>query len=77
MRVNTQNYPFEITPREMQVIALILEGSSSKEVAETLGIRKRTVDFHLSKIYEKLDVSNRIQLNKRFVQTGLIKYIEH
>ena len=61
-----------LTEREVEVLRLVIEGRSSKEVAQTLFLSKRTVDFHLSKIYEKLKVSNRIQAIRRATELGLI-----
>ena len=49
-----------LTEREIEVLKLILEGKSNKEVALNLCCSKRTVDFHLARIYQKLDVSNRV-----------------
>ncbi len=60
-----------LTHRESQVLNLILEGRSSKEVASLLYLSKRTVDFHLSRIYEKLDVQNRLQAARRAAELGL------
>ena len=51
---------------------LVLEGKSNKEVASALYCSKRTVDFHLAKIYEKLNVSNRVQAMNRAVMLGII-----
>jgi len=50
-----------ITPREREVLCLIGEGLSSKQVADRLCLAKRTVDFHLARVYGKLDVSNRLE----------------
>jgi len=61
-----------LTEREVEVLSLVIEGRSSKEVAQTLFLSKRTVDFHLARIYEKLNVSNRIQAIRRAVELGLL-----
>ncbi len=50
-----------LSARECEVLRLIAKGKSSKEVAKELYCSKRTVDFHLGRIYTKLDVSNRVQ----------------
>ncbi len=50
-----------LTEREKEVLKLILEGKSSKEVADTLYISKRTVDFHLQNAYEYLGAHSRMQ----------------
>lgn len=64
----------KLTKREVEVLALVLEGKSSKEVAEMLYVSKRTVDFHLANIYEKLQVSNRVQALRRAARLGLIPF---
>jgi len=51
----------ELTPREMEVIQLLAEGLSNKEIAEVLFISPRTVNFHLDNIYSKLGVSSRTE----------------
>lgn len=61
-----------LSQRELEVLSLILEGQSSKEVANSLCCTKRTVDFHLSNAYKKLQVSNRIQAMRRLVGLGLV-----
>lgn len=61
-----------LTEREIEVLRLILEGKSSKEVAASLCCSKRTVDFHLARVYQKLDVSNRVQAMRRCAVLGLI-----
>jgi len=50
-----------LTKREKEILDLVFEGKSSKDVAETLCVSKRTIDWHLTRIYEKLGVSNRFQ----------------
>jgi len=62
-----------LTKREIEVLSLVLEGKSSREVAASLYCSKRTVDFHLARIYEKLQVSNRIQAMRRAALLGLVE----
>lgn len=61
-----------LTKREIEVLTLVLEGRSSREVAGQLYCSKRTVDFHLARIYEKLQVSNRVQAMRRATLLGLV-----
>lgn len=61
-----------LTKRELEVLSLVIEGKSSKDVADALYVSKRTVDFHLANIYDKLQVSNRVQAFRRATRLGLI-----
>ncbi len=62
----------KITAREIEVLQLIVEGLSSKEVADKLYISKRTVDFHLQNVYEKLQATNRLDAFRRAARLGLV-----
>ncbi|GBC91906.1 Transcriptional activator protein AnoR [bacterium HR15] len=64
--------PVRLTKREIEVLSLIAQGRSSQEVADALFVSKRTVDFHLANIYEKLNVNNRVKAFRRAAQMGLI-----
>lgn len=61
-----------LTEREREILKLIFEGRCSSEVANTLSVSKRTIDFHLARAYVKLGVSNRFQAFKRAVELGII-----
>ncbi|PYI50748.1 hypothetical protein DLM86_28585 [Paenibacillus flagellatus] len=50
-----------LTPREREVLNLVLRGLSNQEIAEKLYISAHTVKNHITKIYEKLDVCDRTQ----------------
>lgn len=64
----------KLTKREIEVLTLVIEGKSSKEVAEQLFVSKRTVDFHLANIYDKLNVTNRVQAFREATRRGLISF---
>lgn len=61
-----------LTKREVEVLTLVIEGKSSKEVAEHIYISKRTVDYHLANIYKKLDVTNRVQAFREATRRNLL-----
>jgi DNA-binding CsgD family transcriptional regulator len=61
-----------LTKRELEVFVLIIEGKSSREVAVALFCSKRTVDFHLASIFDKLQVSNRVQALRRASLLGIV-----
>ncbi len=52
----------EFTPREQEIVSAILTGSSNKEIAVRLCIAEDTVKHHLSSIFNKSGVSNRLEL---------------
>ena len=54
---------FKITDREKQIIALLIEGMSNKEISKKLFISIKTVKNHVTNIYTKTSVRNRVQLN--------------
>ena len=61
---------YNITPREKEVIELILIGKSNQEIGERLFISKQTVKNINSNIYKKINVKNRIQLFHRVQEFG-------
>lgn len=52
----------ELTSRQLEVARLVGQGASNKEIARTLGITDRTVKAHLTAIFEKLGVTDRLHL---------------
>lgn len=54
--------PLPLSPREKQVTDLLLQGKSNKQIALSLGIAERTVEFHLKNVYAKYQVSSRVEL---------------
>jgi len=51
-----------LTPREEQVVSLVAEGASNRSIAEQLQVKENTVKKFLLRIYDKLGVSNRVEL---------------
>ncbi len=62
-----------LTPREDEVLKLIAEGSSSKEIAESLTISLKTVERHRSNILAKLGMRDRTELTRYAIRAGLIE----
>lgn len=62
----------QLTKRELEVLGLALEGKSSKDIADALYVSVRTIDFHLDNIYDKLQVSNRVQAFRCASRLGLL-----
>jgi DNA-binding NarL/FixJ family response regulator len=59
--------------REKDVIKLLLQGKSNKQIALELGISNRTVEFHLGNIYTKLGVASRTEAILKLTENPLWK----
>lgn len=64
--------PSALTPREVEVLDVLAQGLANKQIAAQLHISERTVKFHVSAIFRKLDASNRTEAVKIAAQRGLI-----
>lgn len=66
-----------LTPTEVKVLSLISEGMTSKDAAMKLIVSKRTIDFHMKNIFNKLDVRNRVSAIRRAERLGLIPKMDY
>jgi DNA-binding NarL/FixJ family response regulator len=62
-----------LTARETEVVKLIAEGSTTKEIAETLVISPKTVERHRANILEKLELRDRVDLTRWAIRQGLVE----
>ncbi|WP_116376589.1 response regulator transcription factor [Mycobacterium sp. MFM001] len=62
-----------LTSREEEVLKLIAEGYSAREIANTLGISAKTVDRHRTNTLQKLGLRDRLALTRYAIRTGLIE----
>jgi len=62
-----------LTPRELEVVKLVAEGSTSREIAAALAISAKTVERHRANIMEKLGMRDRVQLTRYAIRRGLIE----
>jgi two-component system nitrate/nitrite response regulator NarL len=53
---------FGLTPRELELVAAVVDGGANNDIATQLKISAKTVKHHLTKIYQKVGVSNRLEL---------------
>jgi NarL family two-component system response regulator LiaR len=63
----------DLTPRELEVLALIAEGLNNKEIAQELVISEKTVKNHINTIFSKLHVNDRSQAILYAIRKGLVK----
>ena len=62
-----------LTPREEEVVKLIAEGSSSKEIAALLTISLKTVERHRANVLAKLGLRDRVELTRYAIRSGLVE----
>lgn len=64
--------PFSVlTPREREVLQLIAEGNTTKQIAKILGVSVKTIDTHRQQIMQKLDIHNVAELTRYAIKEGL------
>lgn len=54
------NQVSDLTPRELEVIRFVAEGLSNRQIARTLSVKERTIEFHMTNILQKLNMDNRV-----------------
>ena len=64
---------FGLTERELQVVQAITDGCTNREIAEQFFISQQTVKHHLNKIFDKVGVSNRLELAMFVIHHGIVK----
>ena len=61
-----------LTPREIEILGFVSQGTTMASIAKRLGISPRTVESHVAKLYRKMGVRTRVQAVARAVSLGLI-----
>jgi DNA-binding NarL/FixJ family response regulator len=62
-----------LTPRESEILKLVAEGHSTREIAETLVVSEKTVEKHRANLLEKLQMRDRVDLTRYAIRIGLIQ----
>jgi NarL family two-component system response regulator LiaR len=62
----------QLTPREQDVLRLVVEGLANKQIAQRLGIGEKTIKTHMSRVLAKLDVADRTQAAVLAIREGLV-----
>jgi DNA-binding NarL/FixJ family response regulator len=71
---NDEDLPEDpLTAREQEVVKLIAEGYSTKQIAEALVISEKTVERHRANVLEKLGMHDRVQLTRYAIRRGLVE----
>jgi len=65
--------PDPLTPRERQVLQMVGEGSSTKDVARLLGISAKTAESHRARLMRKLDIHETASLVRYAIRRGLVQ----
>lgn len=68
----SSRYPAGLTAREVEVLRLVAQGLTDAQVAEKLVISPRTVNWHLTSIYEKIQVSSRCAATRYAIDQHLV-----
>jgi NarL family two-component system response regulator LiaR len=67
------NPRYQLTERELEVLALMVEGLNNLQIAERLVVTRSTVKFHVSSILAKMGVTSRVEAVSLALQSGLVK----
>jgi DNA-binding NarL/FixJ family response regulator len=69
--MNQENVP-QLTDHEIHVLRLVAQGLTNKEIARTLNVAERTVEYHLGEIFQRLKVSSRTGAVVKAEKMGLL-----
>jgi DNA-binding NarL/FixJ family response regulator len=65
----------QLSPREREVLQLLAQGLTNREIARTLTVSASTIKIHVEHILAKLEVSDRTQAAVRAIELGLLQYV--
>ena len=63
----------ELTPRELEVVKLIAEANTNRQIAETLQLSEKTVESHRGNVLAKLGMRDRVELVRYAIRRGLVE----
>lgn len=75
MRMDAADAPLRdrLTPRELEVVKLIAEAHTNKQIAEILGLSEKTIESHRANVLNKLGMRDRVELVRYAIRRGLIE----
>ena len=62
-----------LTPRELEVVKLIAEALTNRQIAETLKLSEKTVESHRSNVFAKLGMRDRVEIVRYAIRRGLVE----
>lgn len=62
-----------LTPRELEVVKLVAEAHTSEQIAQLLGISRKTVERHRERVLAKLGMRDRVELTRYAIRRGLVE----
>jgi DNA-binding NarL/FixJ family response regulator len=65
--------PDSLSPRELEVVKLIAEAHTNKQIAEALGLAEKTVESHRANVLAKLGMRDRVELVRYAIKRGLVE----
>jgi DNA-binding NarL/FixJ family response regulator len=65
--------PQELSPREQEIVKLIAEAHTNKEIAEILHLSEKTVESHRARVLQKLGMRDRVELVRYAIRRGLVE----
>ena len=70
-RTTTRENPFGLTSREMEVVILIAQGKSNREIAKAMTVGERTIETYVTRILSKMNFDSRVQIATWVIEKGL------
>jgi DNA-binding NarL/FixJ family response regulator len=65
-------FAYGLTPREREIVSLVVAGSSNKEIARACAVSEQTVKHHLTRIFDKVGASSRVELAMLATRNGIV-----
>jgi DNA-binding NarL/FixJ family response regulator len=62
-----------LTPREVEVVKLIAEAFTNRQIAETLKLSEKTIESHRSNVFSKLGMRDRVEIVRYAIRRGLVE----
>jgi two-component system nitrate/nitrite response regulator NarL len=68
----SRHQPFGLTPREREVLSLVVAGCANKEIAQRFSVSEETIKHHLTRMFDKVGAANRLELAMTATRNGLV-----